>query len=370
MVWLSSLKRLATELVEKGVAPAVVVVAALRDAGQWRSEAGAAGRLSAARNVCSTTPDTWFDLASITKPVTALAAARLARAGKIGLGAKLREFLPEVASAPAANATLEQLLAHRAGLEAHRRFYRHLMDGKTVDRRAALLEAASSRRAAPGPDGTFDPIYSDLGYLLLGEALRRAAGRPLDDVLDSEVIAPLRLAMGSARRLRARDANFDRAVAPTEMAPWRGGIVRGFVHDENAWCWSGEGASGHAGLFGTARAVAQLGEAVVDALHGRLDSFLTRDEIGSLVKPRPGGTMRAGFDGKSPQGSSAGTRFGPSTVGHLGFTGTSLWCDVDREWVGVLLSNRVCPSRDNDLIRSLRPFAYDRIAEWAERARR
>jgi CubicO group peptidase (beta-lactamase class C family) len=244
------------------------------------------------------------------------------------------------------------------------------MEGKQVDRRAALLEAASSRRRAPLPSGEFEPLYSDLGYLLAGEALARASARPLDVVLETEVIAPLRLEMGSARRLRARDAGFDRAVAPTEIAPWRGGAVRGFVHDENAWFWSGEGASGHAGLFGTASAVAQLGRAVVDAMHGRLDAFLTRAEVENLVKPRPGGTMRAGFDGKSPAGSSAGTRFGPSTVGHLGFTGTSLWCDVDREWVGVVLSNRVYPSRDNDSIRSLRPFAYDRIAQWAERASR
>jgi CubicO group peptidase (beta-lactamase class C family) len=141
------------------------------------------------------------------------------------------------------------------------------------------------------------------------------------------------------------------------------------VHDENAWFWSGDGASGHAGLFGSAAGVLAVGRALVDVMHGRLISFLTRDELWPLVRPRPPGTLRAGFDGKSAEGSSSGTLFGPSTIGHLGFTGTSLWCDIDREMVGVLLTNRVHPSRDNDVIRKVRPFAYDRIGEWAQRRR-
>ncbi|MET0591239.1 MAG: serine hydrolase domain-containing protein [Polyangiaceae bacterium] len=369
MVWLFGLDQLATELVEKKVATAVVVAAAVRTGGAWRTAIGAAGRLSDAADDRAARADTWFDLASLTKPVTALAAARVARRGTIAWGAELGVLLPELASATASSATLEQLLSHRAGLEAHRRFYRHMMDGRTVDRRESLFEAASSRRAPPPSGSEFEPLYSDLGYLLAGEAIARVARLPLDAVLNDEVIAPLRLAMGSARQIRACDASFDRDVAATECAAWRGGTVRGFVHDENAWFWSGEGASGHAGLFGTATAVLTLGEAVVDCLHDRLPQFLTRDEMWPLVKPRPGGTLRAGFDGKSEQGSSAGTRFGPSTVGHLGFTGTSFWCDVDREMVGVLLTNRVHPSRDNDAIRAVRPFAYDRIAAWAERER-
>ena len=84
-----------------------------------------------------------------------------------------------------------------------------------------------------------------------------------------------------------------------------------------------------------------------------------------LVKRRPSGTLRAGFDGKSDKGSLAGDAFGPSTIGHLGFTGTSLWCDIDREVVGVILTNRVPPTRDNPLLKRAWPRAYDRIAAWA-----
>src|SRR6185503_15472672 len=102
------------------------------------------------------------------------------------------------------------------------------------------------------PERGFAAVYSDLGYLLVGEAIARAAGAPLDEVLEREVAVPLGAAIGSARRLRTRHAAFEASSAATEFAPWRGGVVRGFVHDENAWALSGDGSSGHAGLFGTA----------------------------------------------------------------------------------------------------------------------
>jgi CubicO group peptidase (beta-lactamase class C family) len=163
-------------------------------------------------------------------------------------------------------------------------------------------------------------MYSDVGYLLAGEIIARASSKELDAVLAEQVLLPLGAPSASARQLRARDATFDGSVAATEVVPWRGGTLRGVVHDENAWFWSGDGASGHAGLFGRAAGVLAVGRAVVDVMHGRLISFLTRDELWPLVRPRAPGTLRAGFDGKSLEGSSSGTLFGPSTIGHLGFT--------------------------------------------------
>jgi serine-type D-Ala-D-Ala carboxypeptidase len=373
VVLLDRLNRLAKELAaEKKAACAVVTGASVRCRDEWVTAIGAAGRLSVRAADAPVTTATWFDLASLTKPITAMAAARLARAGALRLDAPLGKLLPEVRTTVSGSVPLEWFLAHRGGLDAHRRLYRGLMEGRLEHRRDQLLEVASARRPEIGgtaPDAGFAPLYSDLGYLLAGEAIARASGKPLDLVLEEQVIAPLRAAIGSARRLRARDASFDRSVAATEVVAWRGGTLRGVVHDENAWLWSSEGASGHAGLFGNVAGVLAVGRAVVDALHGRLGSFLTRDELWPLVKPRPDGTLRAGFDGKSEQGSSSGTLFGSSTIGHLGFTGTSLWCDVDREMIGVLLTNRVHPSRDSDVIRKVRPLAYDRIAEWAEQRR-
>jgi CubicO group peptidase (beta-lactamase class C family) len=368
------LERLARDLFGVDhVASAVVTGASAWTGGRWVTEVGAAGRLAWAEGEAATTPATWFDLASLTKPITALAAARLARAKKIDLAAPIGSWLPEIAGTPSETASVELLLAHRAGLEPHRPLFAPLASGKIASLRAALVEAASARRAdAPGPipEEGFAAVYSDLGYLLVGEAIARAAGAPLDEVLEREVAAPLGAAIGSARRLGARHASFGRDVAATEWAPWRGGVVRGFVHDENAWALSGEGSSGHAGLFGTAAGVLAVGRAVVDALYDRAPSFLGRNEIDPLVRPRPPGTLRAGFDGKSEKGSLAGDRFGKSTIGHLGFTGTSVWCDVERRLVGVVLTNRVHPTRDNQAHRRAWPRAYDRIADWAERGDR
>jgi CubicO group peptidase (beta-lactamase class C family) len=364
------LDQLARDLfAHKKVALAVVTGVSARSNGGWTTAIGAAGRLAMGVREPLVTPDTWFDLASVTKPLTALAAARLVRAGKLDLSAPLGQLLPEAVGTPTERAPLELLLAHRAGLEPHIPLYRGLLQGRSTSREDRLVQAASARASdAIGPvtgEG-FPPRYSDLGYLLVGEALERVCDEPLDRIIEREVTAPLSAEIGSARRIRARDATFARRVAATEVVPWRGGTVRGLVHDENAWCHSGEGTSGHAGLFGTAAGVLAVGRAVVDVLHGRLDGFLRRDELWPHVRPRPSGTLRAGFDGKSESGSSSGEKFGKSTIGHLGFTGTSLWCDVDREVVGVLLTNRVHPTRDNDVIRKVRPEAYDRMAEWAQ----
>jgi len=368
------LDQLARELFDdKKVATAVVTGVSVRSGGGWTTEIGAAGRLAMGEDEPAVTLRSWFDLASITKSLTALAAVRLVRAGKLSLGDPLGKLLPEAIGTPSERAPLELLLAHRAGLESHRALYRDLSEGKLASRRDRLVEAASARAVdATGAvvgEG-FAPCYSDLGYLLVGECIARVCDEPLDRVILREVTGPLRAEIGSARQIRARDATFNRSVAATEVVAWRGGTIRGFVHDENAWFYSGDGTSGHAGLFGTAEGVLTIGRAVVDILKDRLDWFLRKDELWPLVRPRPSGTLRAGFDGKSEKGSSSGERFGESTVGHLGFTGTSLWCDIERELIGVLLTNRVHPTRENDVIRRVRPEAYDRIAEWAERYER
>src|SRR6185369_3089891 len=123
---------------------------------------------------------------------------------------------------------------------------------------------------------------------------------------------------------------------------------------------SGHGASGHAGLFGNVYDVLGFGAALLEALAGR-SAWLSREALWTLVKPRPGGSLRAGFDGKSEGVSSAGALSGPETFGHLGFTGTSLWCDPGAGVASVLLTNRVCPTRDNPRIRAARPLVHDAL---------
>jgi len=347
---------------EHAAAPAASLAAALRQAdGQFRFGAGSAGTLFGEPGANPTSIETPFDLASVTKPIIALVMARLERAKRIDRRMALKDVLPELAKTASADVPLDLFAAHRAGLEAHGPLYAPLTRGERVDASAALLTAANARRAecvGAAPREGFAPVYSDLGYLLLGAAITRIAGE-LDEVVAQEIATPLGISIGSARQKRLRDASFDEAVAPTEIVPFRGGVVRGVVHDENAFAISGHGTSGHAGLFGSALDIMRLGVAVLKTLAGEQQDWLRQEDLAPLVRPRPQGTLLAGFDSRSGDEPSSGARLGPRTFGHLGFTGTSLWIDPEAGFVGVLLSNRVHPLRTSLAIRRARPHAYD-----------
>lgn len=352
-----------TLIVDAGVAPAAALAVGARYRGAWRFAVGAAGTLTRDGSAAAQ-PSTPFDLASITKPFVASAVARLARAGRLTWETPLGALVPELSESASGAVPLLLLVSHRAGLEAHRPLYAPLLGGGPVDVRAALRVAADARRAdcvGPPPEEGFPPVYSDLGYLLAGVAASRAAGASLGRVVADEVTGPLGLDVADAEAWGARDPDFLSKVAPTEVVGWRGGLIAGQVHDENAWAVGGRTTCGHAGLFGTAASVARFGAATLDALHGRRDDWLAATEAARLVQPRAGGSLRAGFDGKSTEGSSAGREFGEGSFGHLGFTGTSLWCDPAAEVVAVILTNRVNPSRDNIAIRGARPALNDAL---------
>ena len=329
---------------------------------------GAAGILPGGSDV---RVETIFDLASVSKPVVACTLARLARRGTLDLTHPLGEVLPDARGTHSEAVPLELFLAHRAGLSAHRSLFAPVFQGRPFHRAGALRGAANARRPdcldlRPPPEG-FAPVYSDLGYILLGAAIEAATGHPLDEVVKREITTPLglELELGSARQLRRRQPSFDLDVAPTEVVAARGGCVRGIVHDENAWALSGHGASGHAGLFGTVAGVLGFGAALLEGLSGK-GHWLGTAVLQTLLRARPGGSLLAGFDSKSETASSAGTCCGPRTFGHLGFTGTSLWCDPGAGVATALLTNRVHPSRDNPRIRAARPLVHDALFEAAK----
>ena len=357
----SRLEEIAREfVVTPGAAPAAVVAVASHGDLGLRTASGAAF----APGGFEASPSSYFDLASVTKPFLATTVARLSRCGRLSLEMPLGDLLSEARGTETGTLPLELFLAHRAGLEAHRTLFSPLVMEAPFERRAAILEAVQARRAecrGGAPAEGYPPLYSDLGYALVGLALERLEELPLDQIVDREVCLPLSLDVGSARMLRARHANFAERCAATETMPFRGGVVHGIVHDENAWALSGHALSGHAGLFGTAESVARFGAALLDAVHGRSEAWLSRSGVAPLLRERPGGTLRAGFDGKSDTGSSAGAAAGPRSFGHLGFTGTSLWCDPDADRAVVLLSNRVCPTRLNTRIRAARPAVHDAL---------
>lgn len=341
------------------VAPAAVVATGVRrELGFEFAEGAAFETPGAARNTRSL-----FDLASITKSFVATTVARLVQRGRLGFDTELRDLLPEARCSPTGSCSVLLLLAHRAGLEAHRTLFAPLLAGLPLERDAVIHEVLRGRRPGcepPAPTEGYPPVYSDLGFALVGLALERLEQQPLDEIVEREVCGPLGLEVGSARLLRGRRTGFIERCMPTETVAFRGGEVRGVVHDENAWALSGHGLSGHAGLFGTAESVARFGAALLLAESGR-SPWLMASALAPLLEARPGGTLRAGFDGKSADQSSAGTLAGPRTFGHLGFTGTSFWCDPDAGRVLVLLTNRVCPTRNNPRIRAARPAVNDAL---------
>ncbi len=306
--------------------------------------------------------DTLYDLASLTKPVVAVAALRLIARGQIALDTILEDVVSDVRGTLGGRATLEQLLTHRAGLVSWGGLYLDVPHelGTAAAHRWLLTEAARH----PHEEGPGAAVYSDMGYLLAGEMLSRAERLPLQDLLSREVAEPLGLskelfypmALSPARRKGLR-----RRCAPTERCDWRGHVVHGEPHDEN--CWAFGGVAGHAGLFGTARAMARFGRAMLDVLAGRSD-FLPQGVLREALRPRDGGPLRLGWNGRDGV-PAVGRHFGAEGFGHLGFTGTSIWCDPERDVVVVLLTNRVHPTRANERIKGFRPAFHDGLmAAW------
>jgi CubicO group peptidase (beta-lactamase class C family) len=221
---------------------------------------------------------------------------------------------------------------------------------------ADILEASPGTRA----------LYSDLGFILLDWILETVNGQP-SDVLFSEWLArPLGLEhlffVDLKSPAKTAHARRGRAFAATERCPWRGRTLIGEVHDHNAYAMGG--VAGHAGLFGTIQDVAVVADAWLSSFL-RSNGFFDRRQVEEfwLRSKVPGSTRAVGFDTPSPHASQAGSRFGPRTVGQLGFTGTSLWIDPDRELIVVLLTNRVHPSRENDAIKRFRPALHERVAD-------
>jgi serine-type D-Ala-D-Ala carboxypeptidase len=347
-------------VLERGAAPGASVALARFDGAGWRVAQGVAG-VHTAPDSTPITPHTLYDLASLTKPVVACALARLIRARRLDWDTPLGALLPAARGTPSEATSMALLASHRAGLQAHVR-----LRDSGVAREQWLELCARARRPecrTAAPVVGFAPLYSDLGYILIGAVLEAVAGCPLDELLRREVSEPHTLGLDSARGWSERlgSAAFFARVAPTEVVPERGGLLHGVVHDDNAWDLQGPGVSGHAGLFGTAEAVGGFARAVLDALAGRSAGWLSAVETTCLVEPRPGGSLRMGFDGKAAEGSSAGARFGPGAFGHLGFTGTSVWCDPEAAVVVVLLTNRVHPSRENMRIRDVRPDVHGNL---------
>lgn len=293
-----------------------------------------------------------YDLASLTKPLsTTLIFGRALEEKKCALEDPVSRFVPGMDPA----ITFEHILEHSSGYPAHRRFDAvlpaTLRPGSWDAWRHIVLKAARvPRESMPGERA----VYSDLGFITLGAALEIMFSKPLSI---TQALLGMPLFFRDRRGPPALPPLPPAApIAPTEdCAP-------GEVHDENARAMGG--AAGHAGLWGTAEGVLTICEQLMHAYHGWRGGVLKPETVRRIWTPSkvPGSTRTLGWDRPSPTGASTGGRWPLSSVGHLGFTGTSVWIDPERALIVVLVTNRVCPTRANNLIRRLRPLLYD--AAW------
>lgn len=307
--------------------------------------------------------DTIFDLASLTKPLgTTLALMKLVDMRKIELDQSLHDLLPEVPPVDKLIITPRHLLSHSSGFPDWLPLFLELEEVRQEERKEQL------RQRLLGIDLVYPVgkgvIYSDLGFMLLEWVIEEAAGKAMPLFLQKSFYAPLSLDTAffsnHSKRLRQDAERF----AATERCPWRRQVLQGSVHDENAFALGGW--SGHAGLFGTAGEVFTLVEFLRAHFAGERSDYFKPETIRGFFTRQDlvnGSTWALGWDTPSKHGSSSGRYFSETSVGHLGFTGTSIWMDLNKDLVIIFLTNRVHPTRKNEKIKAFRPILHDLIME-------
>jgi serine-type D-Ala-D-Ala carboxypeptidase len=360
------------EGVAAGVFPGAVVLVSQGDRVLYQA---AFGQRSLEPERTSMHQATVFDLSSLTKALaTTTAFMLLMRERKVRVDDRITRFIPNFAVHGKAQVTFRHLFTHCSGLPAWKPFYRDIEHAEHHGRpnfvatRGAkqFVYEAIHRARLEHPPGTHT-AYSDLGFMLLGELIELLSDTTLDRFCHDRIFRPLGLRSMAfvdlaLTRLRRLTPVVD-VIAPTERCPWRKRILCGEVHDENAYAMGG--VAGHAGLFANVTDVAALVGRLRACWRGK-DDFVPAEivrEFWTRDTTVPGSTWALGWDTPTPGASSAGRLLGPHAVGHLGFTGTSVWLDLDRDVTVVLLTNRVHPSRDDERIREVRPRVHDAVME-------
>lgn len=320
---------------------------------------------------------TIFDLASLTKPIaTATSILLLVDEGAIGLDDPVAKYLPSFAERNKDAVTVRHLLTHSAGLKPWRAYHEMLLEKerKTGEAMIGTREARDlivdrTVRSALVHEPGAAAVYGDLDFIVLGAVVEAVSHQQLDDFCHERIFAPLGmdhtffvpLVPGSP----PLSEPIKRKIAATENCPWRGRILWGEVHDPNASAMGG--VAGHAGLFSTVDDVMKFSQTVIDVWHGRSDAlpretlriFLTRQNLPESSD------WALGWDTPTVGASTSGSHFSAESVGHLGFTGTSMWIDLESEAIVVLLTNRVHLVAKKSHF-TLRPVVHDLILEAFE----
>lgn len=328
--------------------------------GEHRLYGGAFGSLSHEPGARAVGDFSLFDIASLTKPVATTTLCMLAwQEKRLDLEAQVQDYLPEFRRKEAL--TVRQLLQHDSGLPAWLPLFEEARGkGWSYDQSKEfyLARIAEVPLAAPPVQRR---IYSDLGFILLGFLLEALTGSRLESLFWDRVAVPLGMTHTMYHPLHHPDRVMPQDIAATELCPWRGRLLWGEVHDDNAHVLGG--VAGHAGLFGNALDLEIFAREILAARRGE-GRLLRREAFFAFFDGEA--PLKLGWDTVSPEGSQAGRFFSPkSSIGHLAFTGCSLWIDCADEKYAILLSNRVHPSRDNEAIKQFRPQIHDLFWESA-----
>ena len=316
-----------------------------------------------------------FDLASLTKPLaTTVIVMLLVSERKICMDDRVTRFFPGFGVFGKHAVTFRHLLNHSSGLPHWKPYYEDIVKSEragkinfVASRAAKQYMFAQVHREKPiSPPGE-QSLYSDLGFMVLGEIVEAISGTTLDRLCQERIFKPLGLKDTSFIDLtqsRGRRPSPDQErIVPTENCPWRKKVLCGEVHDDNAYAVGG--VAGHAGLFSSARDIHQLLASLNGCLRGE-NSFLPQALLQEFLSRDPtikDSTFALGWDTPSENKSASGKYFSRHAVGHLGFTGTSIWWDLEKNCHVVLRSNRVHPTRKNEKIREFRPYIHDLIMQ-------
>jgi len=379
--------RVLDEAVAAGVFPGACALVARGDSEVFEYSCGTLALPASDRAVtCATV----WDLASLTKPLVTVALVLvLIDRGHLHFDDRVVDLLPAFGAGSDLRrhaVTLRHLLHHDSGLPAHRRFFEafpRLLENPSasaaqVGNRRHIFEQVMAEPLERDP-GT-ESVYSDLGFLVLGALVESVTGERIDRLARRFLFDPLEIddawfvdvagveASGAGRAAGSSALPLERTAA-TGLCPWRGRVIHGVVQDENAYAMGG--IAPHAGLFATTRAVHALASewSLASGDQGRvLDGSLVR-HVWDRNSGRARSTWALGWDTPSVSASSAGVRVSEQAVGHLGYTGTSLWIDRRRSVHVVLLTNRIASDRKGDGIRALRPRFHDAVSRALDEER-
>jgi CubicO group peptidase (beta-lactamase class C family) len=359
--------------VEQGVFPGAVVLVKHAGTVCYRK---AVGYRSLEPERTPLSEETIFDLASLTKPLaTTIAIMLMVKEKKLRLDDRVSRVFSNFAMQGKSYITFRHLLSHSSGLPAWRPYYQDIVNREVREGKVGFTSTRSAREfvytqlqrekleTPPGQKA----VYSDLGFMILGATIEDISGLGLDQYCQEKIFRPLglsSLAFINLELMRRHKLHplFDH-YAPTELCPWRKRILCAEVHDDNTYAMGG--VAGHAGLFAPIDDVDRLVSVLLACYRGE-HPFLPAEvvrEFWTRQEQAPDSTWCLGWDTPSPQRSSAGQFFSPHSVGHLGFTGTSIWIDLDKQVHVIVLSNRVHPRRENDKIHAFRPILHDTIMQ-------